>query len=57
VIGLIFWGKGGREMNDELETIRRRVKKLLALSKSPNENEAMVAPEKAQELYGGIPPR
>jgi hypothetical protein len=37
-------------MNDELETIKRRVKKLLALSKSSNENEAMAAPGKTQEL-------
>jgi hypothetical protein len=34
----------------DLETVKRRIKKLLALSKSPNENEAMAAFEKAQEL-------
>jgi hypothetical protein len=39
-------------MNREgnLETVKRRVKKLLALSKSPNESEAMAALAKAQEL-------
>ena len=35
---------------DELESVRRRVKKLLALSKSPNENEAASALRKANEL-------
>jgi hypothetical protein len=34
----------------ELENIKRRVKKLLALSTSPNENEAMAALEKARAL-------
>jgi hypothetical protein len=33
-----------------LEAVKRRIKKLLALSKSPNENEAMAAFAKAQEL-------
>ena len=37
-------------MNTDLETIKKRIKKLLALSKSPNENEAMAALQKAQEL-------
>jgi hypothetical protein len=37
-------------MNDNLEAVKRRVKKLLALSKSPNENEAMAAMEKALSL-------
>ena len=37
-------------MNADLETIKKRIKKLLALSKSPNENEAMAALQKAQEL-------
>jgi hypothetical protein len=37
-------------MNDDLEIIKRRVKKLLALSKSPNENEAAAALEKAMAL-------
>lgn len=35
---------------DELESVKRRVKKLLALSKSPNENEAVSALRKANEL-------
>lgn len=35
---------------DELESVKRRVKKLLALSKSPNENEAAAALRKANEL-------
>jgi hypothetical protein len=35
---------------DNIDSIKARVKKLLALSKSPNENEAMAALEKAQEL-------
>lgn len=35
---------------DELESVKRRVKKLLALSKSPNENEAALALKKANEL-------
>lgn len=35
---------------DELESVKRRVKKLLALSKSPNENEAASALRKANEL-------
>ena len=34
----------------DLEGIKRRVKKLLALSKSPNENEALAALEKARAL-------
>jgi hypothetical protein len=37
-------------MKDNLETIKRRIKKLLALSKSPNEYEAMAALNKAQEI-------
>jgi hypothetical protein len=37
-------------MNENLEAVKRRVKKLLALSKSPNENEAMAALEKAHAL-------
>ncbi|QEJ99483.1 DUF2786 domain-containing protein [Treponema phagedenis] len=37
-------------MNADLETIKKRIKKLLALSKSSNENEAMAALQKAQEL-------
>lgn len=37
-------------MNPDEETIKKRIKKLLALSKSPNENEAMAALQKAQEL-------
>ena len=37
-------------MNADAETIKKRIKKLLALSKSPNENEAMAALQKAQEL-------
>ena len=36
-------------MND-LELIKRRVRKLLALSESPNENEAATALRKANEL-------
>jgi hypothetical protein len=39
-------------MEAELEGIKRRVKKLLALSKSPNENEAVAALEKARALMG-----
>ena len=35
---------------DELESVKRRVKKLLALSKSPNENEAAAALRKANDL-------
>ena len=35
---------------DELESVKRRVKKLLALSKSPNENEAASALRKANDL-------
>ena len=35
---------------DELESVKRRVKKLLALSKSPNENEAASALRKANEM-------
>lgn len=35
---------------EELESVKQRVKKLLALSKSPNENEAMSALRKANEL-------
>ena len=35
---------------NELENIKRRVKKLLTLSKSPNENEAYSALKKAHEL-------
>jgi hypothetical protein len=34
----------------KLEAVKRRIKKLLALSKSPNENEAMAAFVKAREL-------
>jgi hypothetical protein len=37
-------------MKDNLEIIKRRIKKLLALSKSPNENEAVAALEKARAL-------
>jgi hypothetical protein len=37
-------------MNENLEAVKRRVKKLFALSKSPNENEAMAALEKAHAL-------
>ena len=37
-------------MEAELEGIKRRVKKLLALSASPNENEAAAALEKAKKL-------
>jgi hypothetical protein len=36
--------------NENPETVKRRVKKLFALSKSPNENEAMAALEKARTL-------
>jgi hypothetical protein len=39
-----------KENGKDAETIKRRVKKLLALSKSPNENEAVAALEKAQTL-------
>ena len=35
---------------EELESVKRRVKKLLALSKSPNENEAASALRKANDL-------
>lgn len=35
---------------DELESVKRRVKKLIALSKSPNENEAASALRKANDL-------
>lgn len=35
---------------DELESVKKRVKKLLALSKSPNENEAASALRKANDL-------
>ncbi|MBR5965682.1 MAG: DUF2786 domain-containing protein [Treponema sp.] len=35
---------------DELESVKRRVKKLLALSKSPNENEAALALKKANGI-------
>ncbi|MCR4733992.1 MAG: DUF2786 domain-containing protein [Treponema sp.] len=38
---------------DELESVKRRVKKLLALSKSPNENEAASALRKANVLMAG----
>jgi hypothetical protein len=37
-------------METNLESIKRRIKKLLALSASPNENEAAAALEKAQAL-------
>ena len=37
-------------MKTELEIIKGKVRKLLALSKSSNENEAAVALEKANEL-------
>jgi hypothetical protein len=37
-------------MNENLEAVKRRVKKLFALSKSPNENEAMAALEKVLAL-------
>ena len=39
-------------MND-LDKIKNRIRKLLALSKSDNENEAMIAMEKANELMAG----
>ena len=35
---------------EELESVKQRVKKLLALSKSPNENEALSALRKANDL-------
>lgn len=35
---------------EDLETVKRRVRKLLALSKSPNENEAVSALQKANAL-------
>ena len=35
---------------DELENIKRKIKKLLLLSKSPNENEAAIALKKANEM-------
>jgi len=38
------------ESMEDLETIKRRVRKLLALSKSPNESEAVSALRKANEL-------
>jgi hypothetical protein len=37
-------------MKDNLETAKRRIKKILALSKSPNENEADTALKMAQNL-------
>jgi len=37
-------------MSDNLETIKNKVRKLLALTKSDNENEAAIAMEKANEL-------
>jgi hypothetical protein len=37
-------------MNDDLSVIKSRIKKLLALSKSPNENEAAAALEKARKI-------
>lgn len=38
-------------MNEEqLNTVKRRIKKLLALSKSPNENEASLAMKMANDL-------
>ena len=37
---------------EELESIKRKVKKLLALSKSPNENEAALAMKMANDLIG-----
>jgi len=39
-----------RKMSDNLEVIKDKVRKLLALSKSDNENEATIALEKANEL-------
>jgi hypothetical protein len=36
-------------MNDDVSAVKRRIRKLLALSKSPNENEAVSALEKARE--------
>lgn len=36
--------------NEQLNTVKRRIKKLLALSKSPNENEASLAMKMANEL-------
>ena len=35
---------------EDIESVKRRVKKLLALSKSPNENEAAAAFRKANDL-------
>jgi len=37
-------------MNDDISAVKRRIRKLLALSKSPNENEAVSALEKARRL-------
>jgi hypothetical protein len=37
-------------MNENLKAVKKRVKKLLALSKSPNQNEALAALEKARRL-------
>jgi hypothetical protein len=42
--------KDNEEAELRLETIKKRIKKLLALSKSPNENEAVAALKKAQML-------
>ena len=36
--------------NEQLNTVKRRIKKLLALSKSPNENEAALAMKMANDL-------
>ena len=37
-------------MNENIDIVKRRIKKLLALSKSPNENEAASALKKANEM-------
>jgi len=39
-------------METDIEKIKRKIKKLLALSASPNENEAAAAIEKAREIMG-----
>ena len=38
---------------EDMEIVKRRVKKLLALSNSPNENEAAAALRKANDLMAG----
>ena len=37
-------------MNENIDIVKRRIQKLLALSKSPNENEAASALKKANEM-------